>query len=170
MFAGPYALETELLDKGELGQEVVQYHGETLFEIRIVKCRRVVEIGPRSAATPDRYPAAVPRLEFPGCTICPSLCDGHMHLTFSTGAAPLDDILRDSDGAQLLRAAANARAALQAGVTTLRDLGARGRTIHEMRDAIDKDIVPGPRILSSGAPITCLGGHIWNLENSRIWW
>ena len=64
----------------------------------------------------------------------------------------------------------NARAALQAGVTTLRDLGARGRTIHEMRDAIDKDIVPGPRILSSGAPITCLGGHIWNLENSRIWW
>ena len=125
-----------------------------------VEGNRIIEIGPRPAATPERYPAVVPRREFPGCTICPGLCDGHVHLTFSAGAVPLDDILHDSDSAQLLRATANARAALQAGVTTLRDLGARGQIIHELRDAVDKGIVPGPRILSSGAPITCLGGHL----------
>ena len=60
----------------------------------------------------------------------------------------------------LLRAVANARAALQAGVTTLRDLGSRGQVIYELRDAINKRIIPGPRVLSSGAPITCMGGHL----------
>ena len=121
---------------------------------------KIIDIGPRSAATLEHYPTDIPRTEFPGCTICPGLCDGHVHLTFSAGAVPLDDILHDSESAQLLRATANARAALQAGVTTLRDLGARGRIIHELRDAIGKGIIPGPRILSSGAPITCLGGHL----------
>ena len=83
----------------------------------------------------------------------PGLCDGHVHLTFSAGPVPFRDLLHD----QRRRLAAarglpNARAALQAGVTTLRDLGSRGQVIYELRDAINKRIIPGPRVLSSGGP------------------
>jgi imidazolonepropionase-like amidohydrolase len=54
---------------------------------------------------------------------------------------------------------ANAREALQAGVTTVRDLGSRGRVTGELREAIAAGIVPGPRLLVCGRPITCPGGH-----------
>ena len=125
-----------------------------------IKGEKILEVGEQSALTADRFPPGIPRLEFPGCTLLPGLCDGHVHLTFSAGPVPFEDLLRDSDATLLLRATANARAALQAGVTTLRDLGSRGNIIYELRDAIAKRIVPGPRVLSSGAPITCLGGHL----------
>lgn len=120
---------------------------------------RVLEVGPLTAAA-ARFPASVRRLTFEGCTIIPGLVDSHVHLTFSAGPMPFQDLQGESDWALLLRAAANARAALQAGVTTMRDLGSRGRLIFELRDAIAKGIIPGPRILSSGAPITCPGGHL----------
>ena len=121
---------------------------------------KIVAVGNQAELTPERFPADVPRVDFPGCTLLPGLCDGHVHLTFSAGPIPFQDLLRDSDATQLLRATANARAALQAGVTTLRDLGSRGQVIYELRDAINKRIIPGPRVLSSGAPITCVGGHL----------
>lgn len=125
-----------------------------------IQGERILEVGPAEAATEERYPPEIPREDFGACTIMPGLVDGHVHLTFSAGPVPFQDIQTDSDSAQLLRAAANARAALQAGVTTLRDLGSRGHVIYELRDAIAKGIIPGPRVMSSGAPITCTGGHL----------
>ena len=125
-----------------------------------IKDGHIIETGPVAALDSGQLPDQAPRLEFPGCTLVPGLCDGHVHLSFSAGPVPFKDLLNDSDSAQLLRATANARAALQAGVTTLRDLGSRGQVIYELRDAINKGIVPGPRVLISGAPITCMGGHL----------
>ena len=125
-----------------------------------IQGKTILEIGKQEELTDGRFPADTPRTEYPGCTLIPGLCDGHVHLTFSAGPIPFKDLLSDSDATQLLRAAASARAALQAGVTTLRDLGSRGQVIYELRDAINKRIIPGPRVLSSGAPITCVGGHL----------
>ena len=122
--------------------------------------KQILEVGAQAALNSDRFSDDVPRVSFAGCTLLPGLCDGHVHLTFSAGPRPFEDLSKDTDATRLLRATANARAALQAGVTTLRDLGSRGHVIYELRDAIGKGIVPGPRILSSGAPITCLGGHL----------
>lgn len=121
---------------------------------------KIIDVGAQAALLAARFPKDVRRVSFAGCTLIPGLCDGHVHLTFSAGPKPFEDLLVDTDATRLLRATANARAALQAGVTTLRDLGSRGQIIYELRDAIAKGIVPGPRILSSGAPITCLGGHL----------
>jgi imidazolonepropionase-like amidohydrolase len=119
---------------------------------------RIVEVG--SADTVDRrYPAGVPRQRFPGCTIVPGLVDSHVHLTFSAGPVPFDQLQSDTDADLLLRGAANARAALQAGVTTVRDLGSRGRVAIAVREAVKAGVVPGPRILASGRPITCPQGH-----------
>ena len=60
----------------------------------------------------------------------------------------------------LLRAAANAAAALRSGVTTLRENGAKGRVAFELRDAIRRGTVPGPRLVVCGRPVTITGGHL----------
>jgi imidazolonepropionase-like amidohydrolase len=85
--------------------------------------------------------------------------DSHVHLTFSAGPVPLRQLQDDSDTRLALTGVANARAALLAGVTTVRDLGSRGRITLDLRDAIASGVVPGPRVLASGRPITSPGGH-----------
>jgi imidazolonepropionase-like amidohydrolase len=119
---------------------------------------RVAAVGPLDAL-PARFRAVPERLHFADCTILPGLVDSHVHLTFSAGPFPFRDLETDTVGRLVLRAAANAREALQAGVTTIRDLGARSRTALEVRDAIEEGVMPGPRVLAAGRPITCPGGH-----------
>jgi imidazolonepropionase-like amidohydrolase len=118
---------------------------------------RIAAVGPAEEAERALGPAR--RLDLPACTILPGLVDSHVHLTFSAGPVPFEDLQADSDARLLLRGAANARAALQAGVTTVRDLGARGRVTLELRDAIAAGTVPGPRVLACGRPITTPAGH-----------
>src|ERR1700728_40501 len=116
-----------------------------------VENSRILETGP-IAALAARIPDDVSREEFPGCTIIPGLIDTHVHLTFSASPVPLKQLQTDSDFALLLRAASNARSALQAGITTIRDLGSRNGVMYELRNAIASGIVPGPRLLCSGRP------------------
>ena len=134
-----------------------------------LKNGRVLETGPAAAAA-EKFPASIPREHFPGCTIIPGLVDSHVHLTFSAGPVPFEDLQAANDHELLLRAAVNARAALQAGVTTLRDLGSRGSVIFDLRDAIAKGIIPGPRILASGSPITQTRGSGRGSRRSPALW
>src|SRR5436305_2665917 len=79
--------------------------------------------------------------DFPGCTILPGLIDTHVHLVFSaldTNAAIVEQVTRESDEELLARALANARGALHAGLTTIRDCGGKGRIVQEVRDLIRK--------------------------------
>jgi imidazolonepropionase-like amidohydrolase len=67
----------------------------------------------------------------------------------------------DSPNRMLLRMAANGRRMLQAGITTVRDLGAPTGLSIEARDAFASGLVPGPDLLVSGAPVTTTGGHCY---------
>src|SRR5947209_2056727 len=76
------------------------------------------------------------RFDFPGCTILPGLIDTHVHLVFSalhSHAAIVEQVTAETDEQLLQRALANARAALHAGITTVRDCGGRGRVVQEVR-------------------------------------
>jgi imidazolonepropionase-like amidohydrolase len=109
-------------------------------------------------------PAAHPDEEthaFPGCTILPGLIDAHVHLTLSSGRDPWVDQAQESDALLVLRAARAAETLLRAGITTVRDLGARNDTIFEFRSAVDRGIVKSPRLLVAGRPVTRSGGHTW---------
>jgi imidazolonepropionase-like amidohydrolase len=120
-------------------------------------CIADVERGP--AATP--HPAAG-RLDFPGCTLIPGLIDTHVHLVFcaaESNAAVIEQVGRESAAALRDRALANARAALRAGLTTVRDCGGKGRVTQEVRDLIRRGEAVGPDVLSSGMPITTRTGH-----------
>jgi imidazolonepropionase-like amidohydrolase len=102
------------------------------------------------------------RADFPGCTILPGLIDTHVHLIFcaaDTNEEIIEQVGRESDTALVARALANARAALHAGLTTVRDCGGKGRLVQQVRDRIRSGEAEGPDVLSCGAPITTRTGH-----------
>src|SRR5262249_28287765 len=102
------------------------------------------------------------RFDFPGCTILPGLIDTHVHLVFSaadSNEAVIEQVGRETGEQLLARALANARAALHAGVTTVRDCGGKGRVTPEVRHRIRRGKAEGAEVLSCGMPITTRGGH-----------
>jgi imidazolonepropionase-like amidohydrolase len=102
------------------------------------------------------------RADFPGCTILPGLIDTHVHLIFSaadTNEEVIEQVGRESEEELFARAAGNACAALQAGITTVRDCGGKGNIVQRLRDRIRKGEVEGADIVSCGVPITITRGH-----------
>ena len=93
-------------------------------------------------------------------TLLPGLINMHTHMSFSGGDTVYFDATHDSDPLRMLRIAQNLNAALQTGVTTLRDCGTLPHLALAARDAIEQGILPGPRLIVSGA-ITTTGGHCW---------
>lgn len=126
----------------------------------------VVIVGDRIAAagsSRDIGPQGqgVTTLAFPGATLLPGFIDTHVHLVWpGDGTAAWTYTEASTDSGLLLRAAQNARLALCAGVTTLRDVGSRGTVALDLRDAVNAGLMTGPRIVGSGPPITIRGGHM----------
>lgn len=104
------------------------------------------------------------RVDFPGCTILPGMIDTHVHLVMSaqaTNEAIIEQVLGENDEQLLARALANARAALRAGITTVRDCGGKGSIVRQVRDRIRRGEAVGADVLSCGSPITTSRGHCW---------
>ena len=68
---------------------------------------------------------------------------------------------RDTDEIMLLRAAKNAMIHLKAGVTTLRENGARNKVTFNLREGAQRGYVTAPRLLLCGRPVTVTGGHFY---------
>lgn len=104
---------------------------------------------------------AAASLDITGCTVIPGLIDAHAHLCFNAESNWRAVYDADSPGRMLLRMAANGRAMLEAGITTVRDLGAPTALSIEIRDAFTSGLALGPNLLVAGAPITTTGGHCY---------
>ena len=94
-------------------------------------------------------------------TVLPGLIDMHVHL-LGIGGDPLRArLLRLTTEPEdaVFYGAGNARRTLEAGFTTVRDLGGSARGIRALRDAIDRGDVTGPTIVNAGEPISVTGGH-----------
>jgi imidazolonepropionase-like amidohydrolase len=94
--------------------------------------------------------------------VLPGLIDCHVHLTGEFGPHHKMDIVEEGPEAIALHAAQHARVTLEAGFTTVRDLGeigGAGNAIFALRQAIAKGFVPGPRIFAAGSIISPTGGH-----------
>jgi imidazolonepropionase-like amidohydrolase len=96
-------------------------------------------------------------INLPNATLVPGLIDAHTHLTFDPNFGYQE--LGVSIPKEALIGAKNARITLEAGFTTVRNVGARGYTDIALRDAINEGMVPGPRIMASGPALSITGGH-----------
>ncbi len=91
-------------------------------------------------------------------TVLPGLIDAHVHLLADADEHGYRELSR-SLPRRTITGVKNARLTLEAGFTTVRNVGADGYADVALRDAIAADEVPGPRLLVSGPPIGITGGH-----------
>ncbi len=126
-------------------------------QIILVREDRIAAVGP---ATSVAVPAEAERIDLGAMTVLPGLFDVHTHLIDNPEwTAESAGILRASAAQMAFGSIPNARATLEAGFTSVRDLGPRRAFLDvALRDAIDKGVVAGPRIQASGAYVTISGG------------
>jgi imidazolonepropionase-like amidohydrolase len=98
-------------------------------------------------------------VDFSGQTVLPGLVDAHCHLTLLGQGMPYEQEETHSDEFMAVVAVYNAQLMLRSGVTTLRDNGARHGIMFAVREAMNRGLLLGPRMLISGRPVTMSGGH-----------
>ncbi|MCF6411381.1 metal-dependent hydrolase family protein [Pseudalkalibacillus salsuginis] len=98
-----------------------------------------------------------------GLTCLPGLMDCHVHLTMDGNPDPFRDMSGDSEADGSFLAVRNARKQLDAGVTSVRNLGSQYNIDIALRNAIEKGMIEGPCVIASGKPIVMTGGHAHNM-------
>jgi imidazolonepropionase-like amidohydrolase len=122
----------------------------------IVRNRNIYAAGPRHTVA---IPRGTTRIDGRGLTLLPGLIDCHVHLCLGAEPDVVNAIERETPTETLLKASQMARQTLEAGVTTVRDVGSRDHSIFALKQAIDKGLTPGPRIIGAGLAICMIGGH-----------
>ena len=107
----------------------------------------------------DRYEGEAQVINLSEHTCLPGLIDMHVHLMVAYSTAYELDKIRLGPPDLACLAAWNAELTLMAGFTTVRDLGDRADVTVALRNAIAKGIATGPRVFTSGMPLSSTGGH-----------
>jgi len=127
-----------------------------------VRGRAVVVEGGRIAAVVDAAHAPRgERVDLAGHTLLPGLINCHVHLCLGAEADPVRPLRDETPSVTTIRALLRARETVEAGVTTVRDLGGRDYVEMAVRRAVNEGWAPGPRILAAGKVICMTGGHGW---------
>src|SRR5581483_10217 len=106
-----------------------------------------------------KTPAGARTVDGRGLTLLPGLIDCHVHLCLGAEPDVVQTIRDESPAFTLLKAAEYARRTLEAGFTTVRDLGFRDHGIFGLKQAIAAQLMPGPRIMAAGLAVCMTGGH-----------
>lgn len=122
----------------------------------IVRDGKIVEV--RDGLVPPVRAAVL--IDLKDQFVLPGLIDMHVHLTVDDNLlrSRLEASGRDIEDVFVI-AQSNARRTLEAGFTTVRDLGGDGRTTVTLRDAINSGEIVGPTIIPAGWMISVTGGH-----------
>ena len=127
--------------------------GKTLSNQTIViQGDKIASVGSDTAV-----PAGAQVIDLSNATVLPGLIDAHTHVTMTTNFGY--SRLAISAPREALNGARNARVTLDAGFTTIRNVGASDYTDVALRDAINAGDLPGPRMLGSGPALSITGGH-----------
>lgn len=98
-------------------------------------------------------------IEVAGGSIMPGFIEMHSHMHCSAELDAYTHITTENDQTFVMRSVGAMHDALASGVTTMRDLGARNQVAFPIKAAIENGIIPGPRLIVTGTPITTTGGH-----------
>ncbi|HEX8786280.1 MAG TPA: amidohydrolase family protein [Telluria sp.] len=124
----------------------------------LVDGERITAVGPSASV---QVPAGAEIIDLSHATVLPGLIDAHTHLTDNPWLSGYNS-LGVSDIRAALYGVHSAKVTLEAGFTTVRNVGASGFGDVALRDAIDAGEVEGPRMRVSGYPIGIQGGHCDN--------
>ena len=94
-------------------------------------------------------------------SLMPGLVDAHCHMHCSAEIEARKHAMTENDQTLTMRAVKAMRKAVLAGTTTLRDIGSRNEVAFPVKDAVDSGVIPGPRMIVAGTPITITAGHCW---------
>ena len=119
----------------------------------LIRGERIERVGPAAGMTADTV------VDLGHATVLPGLIDLHTHLTDEVGTNWETNLLTTTPGRAAIYGAVNARTTLLAGFTTVRDMGPTWPYVDiDLRYAIDKGSIPGPRMLASGNYVSATGG------------
>lgn len=125
----------------------------------LVRGERIESVGP--AASINARDAGV--IDLPGLTLIPGLIDAHSHvLLHPYNETSWDDqVLRESLGERVARATVHLARTLEAGFTTVRDLGTEGAGYADvgLKQAVEKGVIPGPRLIVTTKAIVMKGSY-----------
>jgi imidazolonepropionase-like amidohydrolase len=137
------------------------FDGESMHDGWAVRVRgdRIDAAGPAAGIA---EPGATV-IDLPALTLIPGLIEAHSHVLLHpyNETSWNDQVLHESLGVRIARATNHLRATLQAGFTTIRDLGTEGAAYAdvELKQAVDQGIIPGPRMLTSTRAIVATGSY-----------
>jgi imidazolonepropionase-like amidohydrolase len=150
--AAPASAETLYVQTGRLIDGVSN-------DVRIGQCVTIEDEHIRAVGPCGKAPAGATVVDWSAYTVLPGLIDLHTHLADVGQSADVAAPIKASPAETALVGARNARVTLNAGFTSVRDVGTyRGLTDVALRNAIDRGDVPGPRMWVAGAYITIPGG------------
>jgi imidazolonepropionase-like amidohydrolase len=121
---------------------------------------KIVRVGPANDITP---PAGAKVIDLPGLTLMPGLIEAHSHILLHPySETPWNDqVARESLSLRVARATNHLRNTLQAGFTTIRDLGTEGAGYADvgLKQAVEQGIIPGPRMIVVTRAIVATGSY-----------
>jgi len=121
---------------------------------------KIVSVGPANSISP---PAGAKVIDLPGLTLMPGLIEAHSHvLLHPYSETPWNDqVARESLSLRVARATNHLRNTLQAGFTTVRDLGTEGAGYADvgLKQAVEQGIIPGPRMIVVTRAIVATGSY-----------
>jgi imidazolonepropionase-like amidohydrolase len=146
------------------------FDGETMHNdwVVLVRGNKIEQAGSMTF----KLPANTRVIELAGATLLPGLIEGHSHLFLHPyNETPWNDqVLKESRAERTARAVNHAKATLMAGFTTVRDLGTEGAMYDDvgLKKAIEKGVIPGPRMIVATRAIVAKGSYGPRSENSEI--
>src|SRR2546421_9992280 len=126
----------------------------------LVRGERIEAVGPASEI---KAPAEAKVIELPGMTLMPGLIDAHSHVLLHPYSETVwnDQVAREALSLRVARATNHLRNTLQAGFTTIRDLGTEGAGYADvgLKQSVQQGIIPGPRMVVVTRAIVATGSY-----------
>ncbi|MGN6193506.1 MAG: amidohydrolase family protein [Ginsengibacter sp.] len=146
------------------------FDGEMMHKdwVVLVNGNKIEAAGPMTF----KLPANTRIIDLKGATLLPGLIEGHSHLFLHpyNETSWNDQVLKESRAERTARAVTHAEATLMAGFTTVRDLGTEGAMYDDagLKTAIQKGVVPGPRMIIATRAIVAKGSYGPRYGNADI--
>jgi len=128
--------------------------------IVLIRGQKIDAVGPAGSVN---APGTAKVIELPGLTLLPGLIEAHSHVLLHPYSETIwnEQVAKESLSLRVARATNHLRNTLQAGFTTIRDLGTEGAGYADvgLKQAVEQGIIPGPRMLVTTRAIVATGSY-----------